>query len=181
MSDDELIARIAKGDAEAFADFYDRHAARVLGLLIRILRDRRDAEDVLQHVYWQVWRNASRYSVARGTPEVWLFLIARSRAIDLLRNRKREAEQGLPNEPIDSLHPIDSLEREDRADSLRIAMSKLPAEQRSAIALAFYQGMTHEQVASCQAIPLGTAKTRIRSGLRRLRELLGAKEKELTE
>jgi RNA polymerase sigma-70 factor, ECF subfamily len=170
---DELLIRdIAAGDQSAFAEFYDHHAPRVLGALVKWLSDRGDAEDVLQETFWQVWSRAGQYDAARSAPEVWLFLIARSRALDHLRRQRPEALANGRREPALLEDPAAALESDESMQQVREAMAKLPEEQRSAIRLAFFAGLTYEQVARSQAIPVGTAKTRIRLGMKRLRELL---------
>jgi RNA polymerase sigma-70 factor (ECF subfamily) len=169
-ADQELIRAVAAGDAVAFAELYDRHAARVLGLLVRWLGDRGEAEDALQETFWHVWRRAARYDPGRAPPAVWLLLIGRSRALDRLRRRRPEAAAA---EGADADDPAAALVEEESSRQVREALALLPEEQRSAILLAFYGGLTHEQVARRQAIPLGTVKTRIRLGMKRLRQLLG--------
>jgi RNA polymerase sigma-70 factor (ECF subfamily) len=174
--DQQLLSRMASGDTTAFAQFYDRHAARVLDALVRWLRHRGDAEDVLQEIFWQVWCRADKYDAGRATPEVWLFMIARSRALDYLRRRRPEHLPSPGPEPVTMNDPFTVLEGNESIHQLREALAKLPEEQRSAISLAFYGGLTYEQVARSQAIPVGTAKTRIRTGIKRLRELLSGEE-----
>ena len=169
--DRQLVNRIAEGDAEAFVDFYDRHAPRVLGMLVNMLRQRADAEDVLQEVFWQVWCNAKKYDPSRSPPEVWLLLLGRSRAVDKLRKRVLN-ESPFGPEPTILLDPRDAMESNECNCRVKEALAELPDEQRSALTLAFYGGLTNEQVARQEAIPLGTAKTRIRLGMRRLRVLL---------
>ena len=168
-SDQELLTGMASGDRGAFAEFFDRHAPRVLGLLCKWLGQRSDAEDVLQETFWQVWCRAGQYDAARAAPEAWLVLIARSRAMD--HRRRQRPAPALPDGPGPA-DPASALERSEQTQQVRTALASLPEEQRSAISLAFYGGLTYEQVAQHQAIPLGTAKTRIRLGMRRLRSLL---------
>jgi RNA polymerase sigma-70 factor (ECF subfamily) len=175
-SDEQLVTRIAAGDRSAFAHFYDRHAGRVYGLLLYMLRHAGDAEDVLQDTFWQIWeRSASRYDVRRSPPVAWLLAIARSRALDLLRKRKLlselPGEYGCPNCSYEP-DPIQRLERSETGHQLRTALAVLPEAQRQAVMLAFYTGLTHDQIARQLALPLGTVKTRIRLGLRRLRGIL---------
>jgi RNA polymerase sigma-70 factor (ECF subfamily) len=171
-SNQQLLTRIAQGDKQAFAQFYDRHSPRVYGLLVKWLGARTDAEDVLQEVFWQVWCGAGQYDVRRSPPEAWLFLLPRSRGTDYLRRHRPEAV--LPNsvELAQLNDPSLVLEREELTGQVRQALTCLPEEQRSAIVLTFYAGLTNEQVARYQGIPLGTAKTRIRLGMERLRCLL---------
>lgn len=171
-SDEELLQRMSAGDPDAFAEFYDRHAGRVLGLLINLLGRRADAEDVHQEAFWYVWKNAARFDRSRSTPLLWVMMIARSRAADRRRRLRRDqtaqvpAAEGavLPQEPV--------VERLDACHELHAALAKLPDEQRGAISLAFYGGLTHQQIAQVQSIALGTVKTRIRLGLARLRDVL---------
>lgn len=179
MSDEQLLAEIAAGDQRAFAQFYDRHASRVLGLLVRMLHHRTDAEDVLQETFWQAWCRASQYDSRRATPQVWLFLIARSRSLDFLRKRRRAADRPPLQPPPPVPDPSHLVIRNETDRRVCDALGRLPEEQRSALCLAFYDGWTHEQVAAHQSIPLGTAKTRIWLGLRRLRTLLGDERKVL--
>lgn len=170
-SDELLLSRVAAGDRAAFTDFYDRHAARVLGLLVRMIGDRASAEDVLQETFWRAWSRASQYDPTRASAAVWISLIARSRAIDLLRRRPRAATLG---ESFDAATPDDTLQvdaREQRSGARR-ALDQLPHEQRQAILLAFFGGLTHEQIAAKEQQPLGTVKTRIRLGMKRLRDIL---------
>lgn len=176
MSDESLLSQIAHGDRDAFSAFYDRHAARIMGLLGKMLARRAEAEDALQETFWQVWSRARDYSPIRSSPIVWLVIIARSRATDILRRRKRDT-RGLASEHDHAEPEMDRLERDDRNRQTRQALARLAEEQRSLISMAFYAGMTHEQIAVARGMPLGTVKTRIRSGIRRMRELLDADSK----
>lgn len=172
IADEELVQRMASGDTLALTEFYDRHAGQVFGFLLKILNTRVDAEDVLQDAFWQVWTQASQFDAARCSVRGWLYLLARSRGIDQLRRRRQhqDVDQQLQL-PADStnLHAIEQVEADQR---LMWALERIPQEQSSAIRLAFFEGLTHEEVASAQTIPLGTAKTRIRLGMLHLRELL---------
>jgi RNA polymerase sigma-70 factor (ECF subfamily) len=174
MTDEELMGRVADGDDAAFAALYDRHAARLFGLLTCLLRQRVDAEDALQETFWQVWCQARRYDPARGSVEVWLSMIARSRGLD---HRRRPA--GLPGSAAASpADPLRALEEDETAREVSQALARLPDEQRQAVSLAYFGGLTHEQVASWQGVPLGTAKTRIRLAMRRLRTIFQGRERE---
>jgi RNA polymerase sigma-70 factor (ECF subfamily) len=177
LGDHDLIRRMAAGDASALAAFYDRHAARVLGLVSRRVRRRQDAEDVLQTVFWEAWGRAAQYDPARASPEAWLLLIARSRALDHCRRRGLPLLEEGGDRPVSS-DPGLGLERSEAAEQLRQALRQLPAEQRECIRLAFFEGMTHVTIAERLGLPLGTVKTRIRLGMQRLRELLPAPETE---
>lgn len=181
LTDEALLNRIAAADAGAFAALYDRYAARVLGVLLKLLRNRAEAEDVLQEAFLQIWARAGQYDKTRASPLVWLLLIARSRAMDHLRRNRRQANavaefefeaEAAPTEDVTS-----EIELHESAQRAREALARLPEEQRGAINLAFYGGLTHEQIAERQAVPLGTVKTRIRLGMRRLREVFAAQAK----
>lgn len=177
-TDAELLHAMTLGSAEAFAAFYDRHASVVYGVLLKMLPQTTDADDVLQETFLQVWRQASRFDAARSTPQGWVVMMARSRALDYLR-RKNPAPTSAetPDRPV---YPEEflRLEQDETATRVRHALNQLPAEQRMAIDLAFFGGLTYEQVAQQQQVPLGTAKTRIRLGMKRLRHLLGDAEGE---
>jgi RNA polymerase sigma-70 factor (ECF subfamily) len=168
-TDPELLARTAARDREAFAAFYDRYAARVFGLALHVLRNQTDAEDVLQETFLQVWRQAGRFDPARGCAESWVLLLARSRAVDRLRKRPpAAADDG--REPAAGTDPAGDLERREEAGRVRSAVGGLPAEQRDLIRLAFFDGLTHDQISRRLGLPLGTVKTRIRLGMIRLRD-----------
>jgi RNA polymerase sigma-70 factor (ECF subfamily) len=171
-TDVELVHAMADGDRDSFAALYDRHAPRVFALLMRWLGQRADAEDVLQETFWQVWEQAGRYDPMRAPPGGWVYLIARSRAMDVLRRRRPEATGRPGCEPVTITDPGAAAEHGEASMNIGKALGALPEEQRVAVHLAFFDGMTHEQVARRQSIPLGTAKTRIRLGMQRLREIL---------
>jgi len=171
VPDNELLVGVAAGDRTAFAAFYDRHSSAVFGLLVKMLPQRGDAEDVLQETFLQVWRQAGRFDPTRSSPFGWLVMLARSRAMDRLRRKAANPTSDPPDRPV--LPDAESAsERNEFAVRIRRALALLPAEQRAAIDLAFYGGLTYEEVADRQGIPVGTAKTRIRLGMHRLRNLL---------
>jgi RNA polymerase sigma-70 factor (ECF subfamily) len=172
LSDATLLERIAAGELEAFGEFYDRHAPRVLGMLTRMLGRSGDAEDVLQEVFLQVWSRAADYDFHRATPLAWLIVVARSRALDHLRRRKL---RGLPTDQTEQGtedDPAAPVEQEETHRAVLAALARLPREQRLALELSFYGGLTHEQIAERLAVPLGTVKSRIRLGMGRLRTSL---------
>ena len=171
-SDAELLKAIAAGNRAAFAAFYGRHSPQVFGLLVRMLATRADAEDVLQETFLQVWRQAERFDPDRASPVGWLVMIARSRATDRLR-RKSVPSTSEPVEPAVLDSTGTEAERQETADRVRRALAGLAREQSSAIELAFFGGLTYEEVAHRQGIPVGTAKTRIRLGLQHLRQTMG--------
>jgi RNA polymerase sigma-70 factor (ECF subfamily) len=164
-----LLERIAANDRAAFAAFYHRHAERVHGLLLRLVGNREEAGDVLQETFWQVWRRADRFDRRRASGVVWLTLIARSRALDHLRRRPRErsADEVIPSGHCAS--PALVAEQRESTRLARRALATLPDEQRTVLSLAFYRGMTHQAIASRLDLALGTVKTRIRLGMKRLK------------
>ena len=166
-SDENLLQRVAAGDRLAFVALYNRYSPRLLGLIHRILGIRGEAEDVLQDTFLQVWTTAGRYDAGRSPPDVWLLLLARCRALDRLRRRPPigtpTADRVAADDP-----PAEAARRDDAARA-RSAVDELPADQRAAVELAFFEGLTHEQIAARLNAPLGTVKTRIRLGLTRLR------------
>ncbi|MCC7291653.1 MAG: sigma-70 family RNA polymerase sigma factor [Phycisphaerales bacterium] len=180
LADGELVGLVARGDREAFARLFDRHAPRVLGFLIKLVRARSEAEDLLQDVFYQVWTTADRYDPQRAKPLAWLLLIARSRAMDHLRRRKRRATSTLESDVPDGGDAAEHLELADWSQFAGRALQSLPREQSSLIGLAFYGGLTHEQIAQRESLPLGTVKTRIRRGIQKLKDILSGQIMEPT-
>jgi len=167
--DTELIERIALArDPAAFAALYDRLAPRVFGLIARVLRNRTDAEDVLQETFLQVWNQADRFDRARSVPLGWALMIARSRATDRLR-RTPAPQSDAPPEPLADADPVTGAMAGETAGRMAAALAGLPPEQAQLLRLAFYEGWTHERIAARLGLPLGTVKTRIRMGMARLR------------
>jgi len=176
-ADRSTLARMADGDDDALAELYDRHVRVVYSLALRILRDQRDAEEVVQDVFAQAWRQSRRYSAERGSVVAWLMTLTRSRAVDRLRGRRSRPEDPADSGPIlqmtDAAAPADErLAWAARAEGVRTALAALPLLQRIAIELAFYEGLTHAEIAARLEQPLGTVKTRIRLGLLKLRDVL---------
>ncbi|MEW6273226.1 MAG: sigma-70 family RNA polymerase sigma factor [Thermodesulfobacteriota bacterium] len=174
-----LIARCAQGDQRALAELYDATAAQVNGLALRILADREVAEEVTGDVYLQVWRSAASYDPARGSALAWLFTLARSRAIDRLRAGAGERRHAAPAEPprepeSDAPGPEEGSSLAQRRRIVHAALERLGEEQRRVLEMAFFQGLSHGEIAAALGTPLGTVKTRIRLGVGRLRELLKA-------
>jgi RNA polymerase sigma-70 factor (ECF subfamily) len=170
-SDTLLVIQTAEGDVAAFAALYDRFAPRVFGLIVRLLGKSPDAEDVLQEVFWQAWSKAGQYEPNRASPLAWLFMIARSRVVDRLRKTRPHAPAA-DAEPAVCIGPDEPLLREESVAAVTRALQSLPDTERTAIELAFFEGLTQEQVARRLAVPLGTTKSRIRIGMQRLRRLL---------
>lgn len=177
----ELIARIARGDQSAFSQFYDAHAGLAFGLIRRIVRDKAAAEEVLQEVFWQVWREAATFDPARGGAEAWLVMRAKTRAIDKLRSIRRKEQTFVA--PVDEGSAPGADPRADdpavaAADRTLVegALGRLPEAQRRVIELSFFGGLTQTEIAVRLGEPIGTVKTRARLGLERLRGLLADKE-----
>jgi RNA polymerase sigma-70 factor (ECF subfamily) len=172
-----LIHRIASGDGDALTRLFDLHSSVALGLLVRILGDRAEAEEVLQEVFLQVWTQADRYDAERCSPRGWLLMLTRSRALDRLRRRearRRREEESAEEEGRLAVQPegtgrLEAAERQSRVSS---ALGLLSPEQRHCIELAFYEGLTHTQIAERLKAPLGTVKSRILLGMGKLRQAL---------
>ena len=172
-----LIQKVANQDRDAFGQLYDRFSSLVFALAMRMLRVRSDAEDLLQEVFVQIWRQAQSYSVQRGSPEAWIVNIARSRAIDKIRSiRRMEKSFVLTDDPAraESSENVESSAAESEARmAMNSALANLPETQRKVLELAYFDGLTQTEIANRLAEPLGTIKTRMRSGIQRLRDMLG--------
>ena len=162
-----LIRRMTTGDAQALAEIYDHYAGLVNGLALRILRDRTEAEDVVQEVFVQIWRQAARFDPGRGSPEAWICTMARTRALDRLRRRASRRE-----EPSEAAPGATEVPRTEEALAVRKALTTLSTDQRRALELAYYEGLTQTEIAERLGEPLGTIKTRIRTAMIRLRDVL---------
>ena len=162
-----IMQRLADGDREALGELYDQYSGTVCGIARRILKDEDAAEDVVQTVFLQAWRQAGRYDVARGSAGAWLSILARTRSLDALRRRtaRRETPADAVREPA---HAPATVERM----AVHQALSTLPGKQRRTLELAYYEGLTHVEIAKALGEPLGTIKTRTRVGLQRLRAVL---------
>jgi RNA polymerase sigma-70 factor (ECF subfamily) len=184
LDDEALRSRvraIANGDAQAFAAFYDATIGTVYGLALRILRDAAEAEEVVSDVYLQVWRQASRFDAARGAPRAWLVTITRSRALDTLRRR----DPAKPRDDVDALadlagsdapDPPDWLSAVERGQALHAALARLSHEQRQMLALAYFRGLSHQEICDYTGVPLGTVKTHLRKAIEALRAALHTHE-----
>lgn len=177
--DRECLRRLAAGDGDAAARLYDRHSRTVYSLVLRIVGDEGDAEDVVQEVFAQAWRQAARYDASRGAVGAWLLMMARTRAIDHLRGRRarpgmhtagdERAAHRIPDRMRDAAAEMIDAEQVRR---VKQALGALPIVQRLAIELAYYEGLTQREIAARLEEPLGTVKTRIRLALLKLREAL---------
>jgi RNA polymerase sigma-70 factor, ECF subfamily len=175
---DELLPRVAQGDQGAFEEFYRQLAAPIFGLVQRVLRDPAQSEEVVQEVFVELWRTASRYSRDRGSVRSWAMMIAHRRAVDRVRSAQSSTErdtkvaQATTTPAFDEVSEavLGNLERE----QVRRCLGSLTDLQRESVLLAYYQGYTYREVSHLLDCPLGTIKTRLRDGLIRLRDCLGA-------
>ena len=182
LNDEQLITQAAKGDPAALETLYDQHASAVMGLALRIVGDHAAAEEVVQETFWRAWRGAESFQAGRGSFTVWLFGIARNVAIDLWRRRQvrpqpalnpadEEQIEGAPDPEADV---AESARVRARHRQVRAAVASLPAAQRQVIELAYFAGLTRQEIAEATGEPLGTVHTRARLALQKLRETLQA-------
>ena len=171
ISDKELVARVRAGDQNAMGALYDRYSPLVYAVGLRVLADTGAAEDVLQEVFMQLWRNPTRFDASRGSLGAWLAVIARNRAIDALRKRRYESDI---EDVIVSVEPdlASEADRSRAAKNVRDVLNGMHPAQRQALEMAFFEGLTHTEIAAKIGEPLGTIKTRIRAGLLALRKAL---------
>jgi RNA polymerase sigma factor (sigma-70 family) len=179
LSDEALLSGLAAGDADAATAFTRRFQARVYGLVLTIVRDRGTAEDVAQETFVRAWRYAQTYDPRRGRVATWLLTIARNLAIDVVRVKRaepldpdvvvRRLQEGIAETPVDEQFPPDERDR------VREAISELPHDQRRALVLAAYLGRSAREIGELEGVPLGTAKTRIRAAMLKLRDSLESK------
>lgn len=178
-NDAALMDRLVQRDSSALEALYDRYGRQVYSLVLRILQQAANAEEVLQDVFLQLWKNAHRYESSRGPLGPWLFTMARHRALDTLRlkgekQRHLEGELDFRDMACPAPNPEMLADRESRAARVRSVMSALPERQRRAIELAYFEGLTHSEIAAAMSEPLGTVKSWIRNGLLRLKGELEA-------
>lgn len=186
LRDDELVDRLCRQDILAFESLYDRYGVLVFSTSLRILGDVQVAEDIVQEVFLRLWRNPDSYHTERGSFPNWLLSVTRNRSIDELRSRSRRlrheaAPFGSPEERpgVDERDdPALAAQVEDERDFVKQALAALPTEQRQAIELAYFRGLTQQEIAEQLRQPLGTVKTRIRLGMRKLRVNLKSQEEE---
>ncbi len=176
--DASLLRGIQRGDETALEELYDRHSTAVYSLVLRILADRSAAEDVLSDVFWRIWKRAESHDPSRASVIAWMMTIARRRAIDELRmSGRRERRERSPEASVGTLQgmrpsPEGATLATETQQHVRDALSALAPEQRTPIELAFFEGLTHVEIAAQLQQPLGTIKTRIRAGMQRMREQL---------
>jgi RNA polymerase sigma-70 factor (ECF subfamily) len=170
MADDSaLVFAIRSGDQRAMATLYDRYSSIVYSVALRVLKDTGAAEDVLQDIFMQLWRNPAAFDASRGNLGAWLAVIARNRSIDALRKRRPESDF---ENVVLSVEPdlATDADRSRAAEKVRAVLAGMPDGQRKALELAYFEGLTHTEIAAKTGEPLGTIKTRIRAGLLALRK-----------
>lgn len=181
LSDEILAVQAARGNSAALEALYDRYASIVLGLTIKIVGDRAVAEDVLQETFWKVWKSADTYQPERGSFTSWLFRIARNLAIDAYRRRTtqpqaipdtNDGESALEQVPDPDMNVAEEAQLKIQNKRVRLALASLPGVQRQVIELAYFYGMTRQEIAQATGEALGTIHTRARLGLQKLREEL---------
>jgi RNA polymerase sigma-70 factor (ECF subfamily) len=171
--DSGLLSKVERGDEGAMAALFDRYSRIVYSVALRVLRDPASAEDVLQEIFMQMWRSPQKFVAQRGSLGGWLAVVTRNRSIDRLRRRR-------PMEPVEDMqlaspgNLADEAERNNMMERARVVILQLPAEQRKTLEMAFFDGLTHTEIAEMTGDPLGTVKTRIRSALLTLRKAFQA-------
>jgi RNA polymerase sigma-70 factor (ECF subfamily) len=174
-SDWSLIERIVARDETALAALYDRYSGLLCGILNRILRDAQAAEEILQDVFFQVWRNAAQFDPARGSIAGWLVVASRNRAISRLRRRNPGETEELIENTVALPNNIESeVAQKEMMGKVRGALADLSKDQQQAVELAYFEGLTHSEIAARTGDPLGTVKTRLRSAVETLRKKLPA-------
>ena len=174
-SEDALLAQVARGDEAALGEVYDRFGRVAYGLALRILRDERLAEDAVQEAFLAVWRQAASFDPARASARTWVLTLVHRRAVDLVRREERRRADALdPEIEPSGSSAADDAELRSRRVEVQGALAQLPDEQRRPIELAYYGGLTQSELAEQLDLPLGTVKSRMFSGLKRLGELLGS-------
>jgi RNA polymerase sigma factor (sigma-70 family) len=173
LSDEALLALIARSDDQALTELYRRFGRLAYGLAFRVLRDDALAQDAVQEAFLGVWRTADRFMAERAKPSTWLLTLVHRRAVDLVRREERRRAEPLPDTEQSGAETADEAELAAERQTIRDAVRRLPAEQREAIELAYYGGYTQSELAERLGQPLGTIKSRMFTGLARLRETLG--------
>ena len=181
-ADEQLMTRVRNGDAAALEILYDRYAALIMGFAFRLLADRALSEEIVQETFWRVWRSAATFDARRGGFAGWLFGIARNLTIDLCRRRKirpqplidEDQAQPIEHAPDPDVDVAETAWISIKRAQVRAALGELPAAQRTVIDLAYFRGMTRQEIAEVTGEPLGTIHTRARLALQKLREILQA-------
>jgi RNA polymerase sigma-70 factor (ECF subfamily) len=174
LNDGALIVAVRSGNQDAMAELYDRYSPVVYAVALRVLGDAGAAEDVLQEIFMQLWRSPESFDAERGNLAPWLAVIARNRAVDVLRKRRPQTEI---SDAVISVSPdlAGEADRSRAVDKVRAVLKEMPAAQRSALEMAYFEGYSHSEISQKTGEPLGTIKTRIRSGLMLLRNAVETK------
>ncbi|MFA9478703.1 sigma-70 family RNA polymerase sigma factor [Phycisphaerales bacterium AB-hyl4] len=180
LTDQELMRRVSQADEAALEALFDRYNRTVYAICLRVLRNPSDAEETLVDVFWELWAQSARFNARRGSVSTYLMMLARSRAIDHHRSRAARSRAGNSTSPLDvddrgddgKADPAERVWITERRQQVRTALGSLSPDQREAVVLSFFNGMSHQQIAEELDKPLGTIKTRIRLGLIRLRDAL---------
>jgi RNA polymerase sigma-70 factor (ECF subfamily) len=175
-----LLPAVSNGDVAAFEQLYDRHAPILYALLLRMLASPEDAQEVLQEAFVKAWNDASRYDPSRGSELAWLISITRSRGIDRIRSRKVRGERekdaardnSIRSAAVDGMAAVESVVAGEEQRAVRAALAEIPEAQRQALELAYFDGLSQSEIAGKLGVPLGTIKTRMQLGMRKMRERL---------
>jgi RNA polymerase sigma-70 factor (ECF subfamily) len=177
-SDEEVMAAIAVGDVDALGELYDRYAGNILAVCVRVMGNRGDAEDIVSGVFGEIWDKSARYDASRASPRTYILMLARSRALDAIRSRRPGRLQcELENEALyapspDTASPERLAMASEERQLVRSALSALDPSARRALELAFYEGLSHRQIADRLELPLGSVKSKIRQAIKTLRHVL---------
>ena len=170
-----LLSRVARGDSKALQSLYNQWGGHAMAIARRLLKDEADAEDVVQDTFLQLWGKAREFDPGRGSAKAWILTIARTRALDRLRSRssahRKHAAEATVEQPAQT-EPLELVEQRQSRDRLLLALGSLSAEQRSALEMAYFEGLTQNEIAAQTGIPLGTVKTRTRLAMAKLAEVL---------
>lgn len=173
----DLLQAAGRGDQDSFARLYDATSSRINGLVVRLIVDRAQAEEITQEVFLEIWRTSPKFDPTRGSALSWMFTLAHRRSVDRVRSaqaaRRRDENHARESQETSYDSTVDQVTSQLDADRVRAAMKTLGDNQRQALSLVYFEGHTHAEVAETLGIPLGTAKTRIRDGLLRLRTAMG--------
>jgi RNA polymerase sigma-70 factor (ECF subfamily) len=183
QDEQELVRRICAGDARALEELYDRYSGTVCALAMRIAGNRAEAEEVTQEVFWQLWKQATRFDPSRGSLSSWLFTMTRNRALDTVRARSSgggavaRAMRAAAPPPHVPITPERTASESERARAVRCALEELPEPQRESLELSYFGGLSHAEIAAKTGEPLGTVKSRIAQAVAKLRDVLAALER----
>lgn len=177
VTSEDLLARVAQGDRDAFAELYDRTASRVFGLVKRLLRDHAQSEEVTQEIFLEIWQNAPRYEPSKGGAISWMLTMTHRRAVDRIRSAQashdRDTRIGIRDYSPGFDTVAEDVEVLIESERVKAAMGRLTELQRQAVTLAYFGGYSHSEVSAMLKVPIGTVKTRLRDGMIRLRDELG--------